>query len=167
MSEERFLGVFPLDLTGGIVRYYDVYFFDQCLAANATGGSMFLPRSMPLWVRLLWFLPPVLIFSLLDSFVARPLLRRPSRGPFTSVKEIAEADGKNFVWHYRDDSTEIILNRKAGLWGPPFLKVKLASGRTGWVEGTNACMSFCGINAISDPCRERRRTRPVNPLVSK
>ncbi len=121
MEEERILGVFPIDIGGLYITFYDMYFTNKRIVANFVGHGGH-PRTAG---KLSTFL---LGGGLLEYGVVRPLLaKHEGKEAFLDAEQILRADEKNFAWDYQND-IESIKFKRHGLAGPPVMDVKLASG---------------------------------------
>lgn len=121
MENEKILGVYPMDLRGGLARCYDVYFTNQRLVASYIESRMF-PRF---WGHgcILWG------WYLLDYTIVAPLTRRRGEMPSADPEQILKADKRNFTWHFQDDIRAIEFKRKTGAVGPPHIEIELINGK--------------------------------------
>jgi hypothetical protein len=121
MESEKILGVYPMDLRGGLTRCYDVYFTNQRIIASYLESRM-LTRF---WGHgcLLWS------YYLLDYIVVAPLTRRRGEKPTADPEQILQADNRNFAWSFQDDIKAVRFKRKTGAVGPPHIEIELTGGQ--------------------------------------
>lgn len=121
--EEKLLGVFPIDIYATMLYdFYDMYFTDRRVVANAVGRGLY-PRAIGNLVVLV-------MGGLLDYGIIRPLLaKHQDKTRLPDMEQVLKAHKGNFEWDYQKDIQSVKLRKKTGLWGPPAIVVGLSQGK--------------------------------------